>query len=164
MTKTLILMRHAKSSWDDPLLSDHNRVLNERGRRSATALGDWLREQSLLPDEAWVSSAARTVETFERLAIPCPHHVTETLYHAGPEQMMSVLQRATGDIVLMVGHNPGIAELADRLVKHPPEHARFDDYPTGATLVATFDIQNWKDARWSSADALHFVIPRELLT
>lgn len=161
--KRLVLMRHAKSDRGDPALPDHARPLNKRGRRSARALGDWLRAEALLPDEILCSSAARTQETCARLGLPLAPDLRERLYMAEPEAMLAEVQGAHGDTVLMIGHNPGIAEFAARLLATPPAHERFDDYPTGATLVAGFDIPDWSALREGTGRALRFVIPRELL-
>ncbi|MCG7522262.1 histidine phosphatase family protein [Ruegeria sp. Ofav3-42] len=164
MTRTLILTRHAKSSWDSPALSDHDRPLNKRGRKSAPAIAAWLRENGWLPDEVLSSSSARTRETWERMGLQagkvCFHR---TLYHADPADMLIELSGATEQTVLMLGHNPGIAVFASQIVQKPPEHARFYDYPTCATTVIRFDIEKWADITWHSGDVLGFVIPRELL-
>ncbi|MHA6263258.1 SixA phosphatase family protein [Arenibacterium sp. CAU 1754] len=162
MSKTLILMRHAKSSWDDPAQSDHDRPLNARGRASAHALGDWLRVKGYEPNRALVSSARRTCETFERLQLTLEPEVDEALYHAGPTRILAALKATDGDTVLLVGHNPGIAECAERLVTAAPDHARFFDYPTGATLVASFDIDDWSAVEFGTGTAVDFVIPRDL--
>ncbi|MDA7430413.1 histidine phosphatase family protein [Primorskyibacter aestuariivivens] len=163
MTLRLILMRHAKSSWDDPRQADHDRPLNKRGRRSADALGDWLRDKGYLPDLALSSSSLRTQETFERLRLTSPVDYQSSLYHAGPAAMMDALQQAEGQTVLMLGHNPGIAEFSARLVTHDPAHERFYDYPTCATLVAEFPETNWAAIRFGTAAPIDFVIPRELV-
>ncbi len=160
--KRLVLMRHAKSSWDDPLLDDHERVLNGRGRISADALGDWLRAKSYTPDQALVSDSARTRETFARLNVICGASFTEALYHAGARTMMQVLQEAKGTTVLMVGHNPGIAEFAEQIVAQPPDHMRFYDYPTCATTVMEFEIDDWSKMKAGTGHVLDFAIPREL--
>jgi len=160
---TLILMRHAKSSWDDPFITDFERPLNKRGHRSAKALGDWLRSEKLVPDEVISSSSTRTGQTFEGLELQTPVRFTRALYHAGPEQMWHVLAEATGTCVLMLAHNPGIAEFAERIVQTPPDHARFWDYPTGATVVVEFPADHWTDVRPGTGQVTHFVIPRELL-
>jgi phosphohistidine phosphatase len=162
MTRRLILMRHAKSSWGDAMLSDHARPLNGRGRRSAEALGDWLREHRYLPDEILCSSSTRTRETLERLNIDAPTQFLDSLYHASPQTMFQALSRAKGACVLMLGHNPGIAGFADALVAQPPDHPRFDDYPTCATLVAEVEIDDWSDLKKASGTPLAFVTPREL--
>ena len=162
MTKRLILMRHAKSSWDHPGLDDHQRPLNGRGQRSAEALGNWLRANDNLPDQVLSSSATRTRETFAGLKIMADTRFLDSLYHAGANKMSDILSQATGDRVLMIGHNPGIAWFASQLVTHPPEHARFHDYPTCATLVVDFPIDRWKKLRNRTGQVIDFVISREL--
>ena len=162
MTRTLILMRHAKSSWSNMALPDHDRPLNKRGRRSAAALGDWLRARDLLPDEVLTSTATRTLDTLAGLGITAPTRRLRNLYHAEAETMMDVLKGASGATVLMLGHNPGIGALAARLVARAPDHERFHDYPTCATLVARFPVETWVDITWGSATAEDFVIPRAL--
>ena len=69
MTRTLILTRHAKSSWDAPVASDHDRPLNKRGRKSAPAIGTWLKQNGWLPDEVISSTSARTRETWDRMGL-----------------------------------------------------------------------------------------------
>ncbi len=159
---TLILMRHAKSSWDDPFITDFERPLNKRGHRSAKALGDWLRSQELVPDEVISSSSTRTGQTFDGLEVPTPVRFTRALYHAGPAEMWQVLAEAAGTCVLMLAHNPGIAEFAQQIVQTPPDHARFWDYPTGATLVVEFPVNAWAEAQSGKGAVTHFVVPREL--
>lgn len=162
MAKRLILMRHAKSSWDDPWRDDHARPLNNRGRRSAAALGDWLRSKGYVPDAVLSSDSRRTRETFAGLGLDLTPDFLPGLYHAEAEAMLDVLRDATGRCVLMIGHNPGIADFAARLVTRRPDHARFDDYPTCATLVADFPQTAWPDVTPGTADPRDFVTPREL--
>ncbi len=161
--KTLILMRHGKSSWGDPTLDDHDRCLNERGIASAKALGDWLRDKGYSPDMALVSTALRTRETFAELSLPCGPQYHGTLYLAEPDVMLASLRKAVGDTVLMIGHNPGIGWLAQDLVTHPPAHPRFDDYPTGATLVVRFAVKDWAEVRPGGGEVLDFIAPRDLM-
>ena len=160
----LILMRHAKSDWSGPGLEDHDRPLNARGRKSAIALGDWLRQIDVLPDEILCSTSVRTCATLAGLGLPdtIVPEFQHGLYLAEPEDMLGALQQATGETVLMIGHNPGTAELAHRLVALPPDHDRFDDYPTGATLVVDFDAEDWNDIGWHDGQPKAFVVPREL--
>jgi len=160
--KRLILMRHAKSSWDHPGLSDHLRPLNGRGKQSAEALGDWLRRNKFIPNQILSSSSTRTRETFARLQLEGDVQWMDSLYHAEPEDMLGALQQATGQSVLMLGHNPGMAEFAQDIVEIPPDHARFADYPTGATFVAEFDIADWSSVSPGTGRPLAFVVPREL--
>ena len=162
MTRRLIVMRHAKSSWDHPGLRDHDRPLNGRGRRSAAALGRWLRDEGYLPDQILSSTSARTRETCLRLGLDAPADYLPALYHAAPSDMFGALRGSTGQCVLMLGHNPGIAGFAEALMAVPPDHPRFPDYPTCATLVADFDLSDWRDLEPGTGRAVAFVIPREL--
>lgn len=165
MTRRLILIRHAKSSWDDPRLADHDRVLNSRGIRACADMGRWLAERGYQPGEALVSSAARTQETWYRLsAALAPVTVrTETrLYHADPETMLKVLRSATAPVVAMVGHNPGIAEFAARLLRLAPDDSEFRRYPTAATLIADFPVDDWASLIPASGTVVEFVTPGEL--
>ncbi|WP_037311667.1 SixA phosphatase family protein [Ruegeria halocynthiae] len=163
MTRTLILTRHAKSSWNGISVSDHDRPLNKRGRKSAPAIAGWLRENGWLPDEVLSSTSARTRETWDRMGLQadkvCFHR---TLYHAESEDMLIKLSGATEPTVLLLGHNPGIATFASRIVRQAPDHVRFQDYPTCATTVIRFDFDNWADIKWHSGDVQGFTIPREL--
>lgn len=162
--RRLILTRHAKSDWDDPMLDDHDRPLNARGWRAALELGEWLHSRGYEPDEVLCSTARRTQDTWARVAAT-PLEVTprvtfsEKLYHAGPDVMLNVLQEATGDIVMMVGHNPGIAAFAAILPVRVPNHEDFRRYPTGATLVLDFDAGSWAAVKAGMGSVLDFFIP-----
>lgn len=163
MSLKLILMRHAKSDWDDPRLPDHKRPLNGRGRRSAVALGEWLRAKEHVPDQVLCSSAARTRETLALLELKTQASYRETLYLAEPEVMLREFRGATGRCVLMIAHNPGCAEFAERILRQPVSHGRFWDYPTGATLVADVTEDHWANVGFATAEAMDFVVPRELV-
>ena len=162
--KRLILMRHAKSDWAGGPSSDHDRPLNPRGRNASAKLGDWLRVEALIPDQILCSSAIRTRETCLRLELPdsVALHETKTLYLASAEQILTALKAATGDTVLMIGHNPGCAMLADMLLAQRPDHEAFDRFPTCATLIADFDISSWRDLKLGTGTAVHFTVPRDL--
>lgn len=166
MTKRLILTRHAKSSWDDPLLTDHDRPLNERGKAAAADLGAWLASRGYIPGEVLCSDAVRTRNTWEGIAPALPGTPTLTLkpalYHAGPDVMLAVLRHATDDCIMMIGHNPGIAEFAARIVAQPPVAPEFRRYPTGATLVASFEVESWSELSFGLGATRDFIIPREI--
>ncbi|MGR3320840.1 MAG: SixA phosphatase family protein [Pseudooceanicola sp.] len=163
MTRTLILIRHAKSSWDDPQLEDFDRPLNKRGRKSARAVGQWLHETGYVPEAVLCSSAARTRETFDRLKLGAEVEFRDDLYHASPETLLSALQGAKADRVAIIAHNPGIAAFAAAIVATPPPHGRFADFPTCATLVAEFDVDDWARIEPGSAKVVNFITPRELI-
>ncbi len=165
MTKRLILIRHAKSSWDAPF-DDHARTLNEQGQEAATAIGGWLQSKGFLPDAILSSDAARTIETTERIvaALGTAPTITfkDNLYHAPPATLMRVLQKTKGNTVALVAHNPGIAFFAEEIVAKAPAHSRFLDFPTCATLVCDFPITDWADAVSRSAQVVDFVVPKDL--
>lgn len=163
MTRTLILTRHAKSAWDTNSPSDHARPLNKRGRKSAVALGQWLRQIDQTPEQILSSSSQRTRETQALMGFDVPTVFIERLYHASSEVILQALREAEQNRVMVVSHNPGIAAFAHAIVAFPPDHKRFDDYPTGAILIAEFDIDSWSDLSWSTGKVLDFIVPRELL-
>lgn len=158
----LILLRHAKSSWVNPDVEDFDRPLNKRGKRSAKALGKWIRSNPWQPDEILCSAARRARETCEGLKLPVGADLRQDLYHAEPGTMLEVLRNANGKTVLMIGHNPGIAAFAHLLAETPPDHPRFTDYPTGALLVLGFDTKNWAKVSPHSGVVETFVTPHDL--
>jgi phosphohistidine phosphatase len=165
--KRLILTRHAKSNWDDPLMPDHERPLNDRGKAAAADLGQWLATRGYVPDQVLCSDALRTRKTWSGLAPALPGtpilELKPALYHAGPDVMLAVLRHAEGDTVMMIGHNPGIADFAARIAAQVPMNPEFGRYPTGATLVCDFAVESWADVGWGMGSALDFIIPREIV-
>ena len=165
--KRLILIRHAKSSWDDPTMTDHDRPLNARGKTAASDLGQWLSSRGYAPDQILCSDALRTLETFGGLSAAftgLPEaELKASLYHAGPDVMLAVLRQAKGDVVMMLGHNPGIAEFAHRLVSKTPLSPQFTRYPTGATLVVDFTTESWADLGFGQGVPADFIVPREIV-
>jgi len=165
MMKRLILIRHAKSSWDAPF-DDHSRTLNNRGQRDATRLGQWLAHQGYVPGHIYCSDAARTRETTDRIVAAAGWSpsitLKDTMYHASPAALMTVLHKAQGDTIALVAHNPGIAFFAEEILASTPDHPRFMDYPTCATLVCDLPIEKWADAVARSAHVVDFVVPKDL--
>ncbi|WP_147126066.1 SixA phosphatase family protein [Shimia ponticola] len=162
MSKTLIVMRHAKSSWGDHGLADIERPLNARGIASAKAIGEWLRFGKFEPSLALISNSRRTSQTWEEMGLSAETQFLPELYHAAAETILRVLRGASGDCVLVLGHNPGIGDFAARILGVAPSHDRFADYPTGATLVATVQSE-WSDLDWHSATTRAFTVPRDLM-
>ncbi|MEP3295457.1 MAG: histidine phosphatase family protein [Pseudoruegeria sp.] len=167
MTLRLILLRHAKSDWDDPLADDQDRVLNPRGVQSANALGQWLRSNAYIPEEILCSSARRTQQTYERIA---PHldetpeyHLKPQLYLAGSLAMLTHLKRAKASVVMMIGHNPGIAEFAENLLRSRKMENDFYRYPTGAVSIIDFEIDHWEGVEFGTGTLMDFTVPRRLL-
>ncbi len=119
--KTLLILRHAKSSWKDASLADHDRPLNKRGERDAPRMGQLLLDQGLVPDLIISSTAKRARQTAELVAQACGYEneivFTRDLYHAGPEDYLETLNIMAEDeeVVMVVGHNPGMEALLDVL-------------------------------------------------
>ncbi len=166
MTLTLILTRHAKSSWATAGLQDYDRPLNDRGRQSAQRIGQWLAEHGQVPDAVVLSGAKRTIETWAGMAPAFPTAVPASqdrrLYHASSTEIMTVAREGSAQTLLLIGHNPGFADFAARLVADRPAHDRFADYPTAATTVISFDVASWADIAWGGGHILNFTVPRDL--
>ncbi|MFO1208496.1 MAG: histidine phosphatase family protein [Amaricoccus sp.] len=163
--RRLILMRHAKSSWDDPTVRDLDRPLAKRGRRGAALVGKWLARKGYRPEAALVSAARRTQETWDRVvreAGAAPTRYLPEIYHAGPEALLEVL-RAAPDVetVLMLGHQPGIGAFAQRLLAVPSDDPRFGKFASGATAVILFDEGRWADVGWGTGRLADFVEPKQ---
>jgi phosphohistidine phosphatase len=162
MLTHLLLMRHAKSSWADPDMRDHDRPLNDRGQRAATAVGQALTARGYAPELIWASDSKRTRETAMRLirAIPGAQTIEyfSDFYHASPQMVLNTAyqQGEPGvDRLMWLGHNPGWAEL------HAQFTGRHDDYPTGAcTVLKRLSDGNWlSPASWRLVD---LILPRDL--
>lgn len=162
MVKRLILLRHAKSSWKEAGQQDRDRPLNKRGRKSAKAIGKWLNEIGVAPDVILCSDAARTVETYEKLKISGDLRLRPDLYLADADKILEIMQEADGACVLIIAHNPGITDFSKRLVASPPPHDRFNDFPTGATLIVDIPLDDWKAGHFGTSRVVNFITPREL--
>ena len=171
--RQLLILRHAKSSWDDAALSDQDRPLNARGRRSAAAMRQAMHDLGLAPDVVLVSTARRTMETLEALE---PWDDTpliepmDSLYLATPTQLIAALQGVAETVrsVLLIGHNPGLHDLAMALVGSSAirsggdsERALVRGFPTGA--LAEFLIAgSWRDLSEGGGRLVRFLTPRML--
>lgn len=158
--KRVVLIRHAKSSWEDPFGDDHARPLNDRGRRNAAAMGHWVRQHAYVPDQILCSDAARTQETARLLNLGPPVTLEPSLYHAAPDTMLQLLEGSAAQSVALIGHNPGMAILARHLIADHPDHPRFGDYPTCAVTVIDFEGMIGPH----TGRCTDFIIPRDLPT
>jgi len=167
MTRRLLLIRHAKSSWDLAGVQDHERPLSRRGRRGAAAIGEWLDAHAIRPDEVIHSTAARAVETWERigraLGAECEVRAERMLYMASPRTMLEVLRSASGRTVAMVGHNPGCAMFAAGMCRMPSGHPDFNRYPTCGTCILDFEIPAWAEVAAGIGEIADYIVPRQLL-
>jgi phosphohistidine phosphatase len=166
--RRLLLLRHAKSSWSEPGLADHDRPLSSRGRRAAAAVGDHLGQLVTPPELVLCSSAARTVETLERirpaLSPDAAVEIEPALYGASADELLARLRRlpATVRCALLIGHNPGIEALASRLVgkgEHDQRAAMARKFPTAALAHLAIE-QPWSALRPGTATLEQFWTPR----
>ncbi|MEM0991127.1 MAG: histidine phosphatase family protein [Pseudomonadota bacterium] len=168
----LILLRHAKSSWADPGLDDHDRPLNGRGRSAAPVIADWLAHRGHKPDVILSSSSARTRETVARMrekvaSLPEPL-VERILYHATPGEMLDRLNALPDRVncALLVGHQPGLGSLVRKLADgHENRRCRraFEHFPTAAAAVLEVPFASWQMLEFNSARFVDFAKPRELM-
>lgn len=169
---TLLLMRHAKSSWADAGQSDFERPLAKRGQAAAPEIGAWIAAHDLKPDLVICSSAVRTRETLKlalpKLGTPSPRvEIDDELYLASPAEMLERLYAlgAGPKRVMLVAHNPGLQALASALAGRGPKAARSElavKFPTAALAVLTFAVDAWTDVRPNSGQLMHFITPRTL--
>ena len=164
MSRTLILVRHAKS--DHPSgTGDHDRPLNDRGRPDAVQMGAWLTSAGHVPEHVLCSTAVRARQTLDGLregGIDAPAEYEARLYHAAPDTLRWALAGRPERVLMIVAHNPGIGILAAQLARPAPDHPRFADYPTCATTVLRFDAEDWANAVNTTGTVAAFAVPRDL--
>jgi len=170
--KTILLLRHAKSAWNDPELADHDRPLNRRGERAAVAMAEYVAAKAPRPDLILCSTAARARQTLaplvKRLASPGPPVALERrLYLASEDALLARLQELSDEVgaVLLIGHNDGIGLLANALAsrgKAAPLSSLREKFPTGALAILTAPAGHWRALTAGSAELSVFVRPRDL--
>jgi len=155
------LLRHAKSSWDDPELADHHRPLAPRGRRAGERMARWFSENGVRPDLVRCSTAIRARATLDLvhagLEAP-PVELDARLYHASGDELLEVLRATSEDAhdVMLIGHNPGLHDLACTLAPPGPEA-----FPTAALAELRLDGR-WTDLGPGCATLSRLVLPRAL--
>ena len=168
---TLSLMRHAKSSWKDPTIPDHDRPLNARGKTEAPLMGKAVAKHGLAPDLVLCSTARRTRDTLE-LVLPElkkePKIVYEDgLYHGTPQEMLDLLRQVppSASQVLLVGHNPELQSFALDLIGSGAKHLKDrleTKYPTAGLVVVRFQAGDWKDVAVNSGKLELFLAPSDV--
>lgn len=166
--KLLGILRHAKSSWDDPGLDDFDRPLNERGRKAAIRMGEEFRKLGLRYELALVSPARRAAETFALVRSKWSADVIERsearLYAASLDTLLAIIAETPAPVerLLLVGHNPALHELAIRLThgdRSPQRPALAAKLPTGSLVELSVRSDSWSA---TEAELLRFVRPRDL--
>jgi phosphohistidine phosphatase len=164
--KTLYLVRHAKSSWDNPDQIDFDRPLNERGKKNAPRMGKRLKEKRVTPDMMISSPAERALATCIEMArvLGFPEEKIKTdkrLYHANEDQLLQVIKelrdspRDSEEVVILFGHNPGLTEFANALLNKDLENI-----PTCGVVAAKLNISTWKEAKFGCGEMEFFEYPK----
>ncbi len=170
--KRLILLRHAKSDWDDPVARDFDRPLNARGMRAAQLMGDYARQQGIVFDHVVASPAVRVVETIDGFVQGYGRTIEPNwdrrIYLASSATLMDVIRQLPDgrDAVLMIGHNPGLEDLVLGLVADDGSNPLRDEVeqklPTAAITVMDLRIDSWDQTDGDCATLLSFIRPRDL--
>ena len=161
--KMLYVIRHAKSSWDSPLLNDFDRPLNERGERDAPRMGKRLKEKRLVADLFLSSPAKRAFTTAEKIAdvlnYPLDKIKTDQdLFHAEDEEILEIVKKVNDkhDVVLIFGHNPGLTDFVNRLTD-----SIIDNIPTCGIVACKLTIDSWKQTDWGKGVVELFDFPKK---
>jgi phosphohistidine phosphatase len=164
--KRLFLLRHAKSSWDDPRLDDHDRPLAPRGLRASAVMAEHLRQERIAPTLVLCSPARRTRETLERV-MPLDRaevRIEDELYRASSKDLLQRLRELPHEVdsVMLIGHQPAIQQLALQLAAEGSELERLKaKFPTAA--LATLDFPGeWSGLGRGSAELVAYVKPKQL--
>ena len=166
--KHLYLLRHAKSSWKDTGLPDHDRPLAGRGRRAAKAIARHLRDHGIEPELVLCSTARRARETLEGIepALGSAAVLVERdLYAANAPALLGRLRSVpdTVESVLLIGHNPGLQDLALDLARPSPTARELaTKYPTAALATLAIGASNWQEIDHETAELVALVRPRDL--
>lgn len=181
--KTLYLLRHAKSAWDDATLADHDRPLAPRGERAALVVGRYLAQENYRPDLVLCSTARRAQDTWSLVAhqlttgsfsdtpVTAPRITTQFdpgLYLSGPKGILKRLAEVgpNSDTVMVVGHNPDLEQLVIALVedRQDPQFLRIrEKLPTASFIALRLSVDRWEDAANATAQILHFAVPKDLV-
>jgi phosphohistidine phosphatase len=167
--KTLTLLRHAKSAWDDPVARDFDRPLNKRGRRAARTIGREMRAQGLEFDHVIASPALRVKETLADVADgygqALEPQYEQRIYLAAPETLLEIVQAVKDGAgrLLIVGHNPGLERLALMLTNGGDLRAELAiKYPTATIAEISLPVESWRDVREGAGTLTRFIRPRDL--
>jgi phosphohistidine phosphatase len=169
--KTIFLLRHAKSSWDDPVERDFDRPLNKRGRRAAETIGRYIRDNDVAFDQVVASPAVRVVETLDGVEAGAGRRLAAAfdrrIYMASALSLLDIVHETddASAALLLVGHNPGLEDLVFLLT--PPDSGALRSevdvkYPTATLAEMEFDVDRWEDIDEGTGRLVRLVRPRDL--
>ena len=167
--KTLTLLRHAKSGWDDPVTRDFDRPLNGKGRRAAARVGRYLKDEGLSFDGVVASPALRVQQTIAGVEDGYGRSLApawdKRIYMASGATLLDIVQGLDDgrDAMLLVGHNPGLEDLVLALASASPYRDEVEiKYPTATLAEMRFAADRWADIGEGQAELVRFIRPREL--
>ncbi len=169
--KTIFLLRHAKSSWDDPVERDFDRPLNGRGRRAAETIGRYLRDETLSFARVVASPAVRVIETLDGVETGAGRRLGVTfdrrVYMASAPTLLDIVHEtdAEAETLLLVGHNPGLEDLIFLLTPAGSGALRKEvdvKYPTATLAEMRFDVDSWEEVDEGKGELVRFIRPRDL--
>lgn len=162
--KTIVIMRHAKSSWDDTTLRDYDRPLNARGEADAPKMGKRIKGHGIIPDQIICSAAKRTRKTAKAVAIALDYPKADILkekelYGAHDQRILDRIKMIPDSVetAIYIGHNPGITEIVNLL-----GNATIDNMPTAAIACYRFDVSHWADVRPNTGRLQFLEIPSKI--
>lgn len=165
MQRTLVLVRHAKSSWVNPLQSDFERSLNERGEQDAPRMGERLQHLNIIPDLIISSTAKRAKQTAKKIAQPLGYSdekilLVDKLYHCIPSVLEEVINEVdySYNTIFIVAHNPGITDFVNELV---PGFS-IDNMPTCGIVAAHIEAEEWSDFGFAKKEVFLFEYPKKI--
>jgi len=163
--KTLILVRHAKSSWKDTKLNDIQRPLNKRGNKDAPKMGKFMAEHNIQPEVIFSSPGLRALTTARLISVkigikPSDIIVDDNIYTFNSEELLNAINALNNKYkkVMIVGHNPAITDLVNYL-----SGSKIDNVPTCGVAVLRFSINSWKKVSKNKAKLDSFDYPKKLL-
>ncbi len=161
-TKTLLLARHAKSSWKSPGLADHDRPLNKRGKHDAPVMGNYVKSKYHCPNIILSSTALCAITTAKMMAhemeYDCDKILTKKeIYGAWPHQLLEIIQSMNNSIesAMIIGHNPTMTELIEEITNHG-----ISNVPTCGIAIIQFQTQSWSDIGDCPAILQDFIYPK----
>ena len=167
--RTIMLLRHGKSSWSDPTLADLERPLAARGERASRRIAKHLRRKRIRPDLVLCSPSLRTRQTLEAirpsLGKRCSVELVAQLYAASEEELLERIRTVpeSAASVLLIGHNPGLQKLALVLASRGADLAKLEQkFPTGALATLIVGSDSWASLEPGAAELADYVLPKQL--
>lgn len=163
--KKILFMRHAKSDWNDPALTDKERPLNLRGQKAAAFMGNYFKQQGVMPNLIMVSTAVRTAETYNILAENMQYNGKvqwdDHLYLAPMQIISKTIRNASNDVdfLMIIGHNPGM----ESMVEWTNKEMIYAQMPTATAALFELNIDSWSDFSSRIGKLIWLVRPKELM-